>query len=1053
MMRNVTAETPRVKHAPHPHDQPPIGAKFGNVRLLVLAGRWWKLVCCSDRGRRISLTGFWLGLLFSSFFPALTWAAPQTQVLVEDVEIEGARRFPRDTILYYIQTREGDIYNPAQLERDLKSLWAQNLFSDIEVLVRDGERGGKVVIFRVKENPIIRDLKFEGLKSVTESDVLTRFREKRVGVSKEEMWDPAKGQVAKRVLKDLLSEKGHPDAEITLRDEELSAAAVGITFVVEEGPRVRVLRIDFEGNKIFSDDELRRPMKNVKEAGFITRFTSRDIYHPEAFRDDLERVRFFVLADHGYLEAQIGEPTVEMIKRDSFLPFRIPLVCPPNEGLRIVVQINEGRQFRFGKIEIEGNTVFSDDQIKALIGIKTGDVVRSTVIQKGVYETLKDLYGRLGYIQMIARPDQELKDDPQDPTKGIADFTITIEEGRQYTLHHLEFIGNTNTRDKVLRREMLVAEGEIFDQSLWKFSLQRLNQLGFFEEIKEEDATLKPDDRTGLLDIDLRVKEKGRNQIQFTGGASGIGGSFFGLEYSTNNLLGYGESLSFSLAAGNRQRFFLFSFTEPYLFDRDISLGFSVFTRSLDFFGGGLGGVTAAGGLFGFTLSGDSLFKEKSTGFSIFTSTPLTTITKRWLSLSRWTRVGLSYSYNSTSVEDPPVNRNANPDDDIPVTFRQPDIRSSTIVPSLFYNSLQGTVFDPTGGQSLSLSVGLSGRFLGSDFGLVQPAIEYKRFLSTPWKFRNQATVFGFRLLAGHLFPFGPRFETNSLSFVGGTPIFSRFFLGGEDTIRGYDVRSISPVVLVERRLTTTNVQAVSGEEIDLLRTTNVLPVVRDDDPPLTSPFVREELIRSFTFTNRLINLSPIPIGGDTQLLFNAEYRIPLTPPGSFNLSIAAFADVGSTFNLRRYNDQLIISNPLLQTISPFLGLNTDQLTSVVFAPGGGMVINPDGRLATQEEIDFARLAQGSPAGALPNGYTSIFIRGIGQTKDTVFLSQAESGLKGIDNYRASVGIEFRILMPVVNVPFRLIYAYNPNARVVPRPDQIFREQRTAFRFSIGRTF
>ncbi|MBI3951689.1 MAG: hypothetical protein HY314_14665, partial [Acidobacteria bacterium] len=138
---------------------------------------------------------------------------------------------------------------------------------------------------------------------------------------------------------------------------------------------------------------------------------------------------------------------------------------------------------------------------------------------------------------------------------------ITIEEGRQFTLRFVEFVGNTITRDKVLRRELLVPEGEIFDQTLWKLSLQRLNQLGFFEEIKESDATFKPDERTGKLDIDLRVKEKGRNQIQFTGGASGIGGSFFGLEYSTNNLFGYGESLTFSVAAGNRQKSFLFSFS------------------------------------------------------------------------------------------------------------------------------------------------------------------------------------------------------------------------------------------------------------------------------------------------------------------------------------------------------------------------------------------------------------------------------------------------------------------------------------------------------------
>ncbi len=1000
---------------------------------------------------RTRLWPFWPVVLFLWLSPTLAFALNQGQVLVEDVQIQGNRRFPRETILYYIQTRAGDIYNPAQLERDLKSLWAQNLFSDIQVLVRDGEFGGKVVIFRVKENPIIRDLQFKGLKSATESDVLQEFRERHVGVSKEEMWNPAKGQVAKRVLKSFLAAKGHPDAQIDIEVEELSAAAVGVTFHINEGPRVRVLKIDFEGNKVFTDGQLRKAMKNVKEAGFITRFTSRDIYHPDALRDDLERVRFFVLMDHGYLESQIGEPRVETMKRKhGFLifPFRIPLISPPKQGLHIIIPIDEGRQFRIGKIAIEGNTVFSDEQILQVIGLKSGEIVRSTVIQKGVHEILPQLYGQLGYIQMIPNISQELRDDPEDPTKGIADFTISIEEGRQYTLHRLEFVGNTYTRDKVLRREMLVAEGEIFNQQLWKASILKLNQLGFFEEIKEEDAELKPDDRTGLLDIDLHVKEKSRNQINFTGGASGIGGSFFGLDYSTNNLFGYGESLSLSIAAGNRQRFFMFTFTEPYVLDHNVSLGFQFFARSLDFFGGGLGAV-GFGGLAGFFLSGDSLFKQKSVGFSVFTSTGLSTLTRRWPRISRFTRVGLSYSYSSTSVEDPPVNRDDNPDNDIPVTFRQPNIRTSTVVPSLFYNTLD-SFLDPTRGQSLSIQLGISGRFLGGDVNLLQPSVEYKRFMRMPWKVRGKPTVFGFRVLWAHLFPFGRRFESNSLSFVGGTPIFSRFFLGGEDTIRGFNVRSISPVVLVERRLTTTNVVAVSGRTPDpLLRSQDILPVVREADPPLTTPFVRESIIRQFTFRDRLINRSLIPIGGDTELLFNAEYRIPLAGP----LSVAAFADIGSAFNLRKYDDQFIISNPLPQIIQPFLGLTPDQLTSIVIDPTGGIVINPDGRFATQEEIEFARLAQGVSQGLLPKGFSTIFIRGLGQTKDRIFLSQAESGLSSIDNYRASVGIEFRITMPVVNAPFRLIYAYNPNARVRPGPFQIFREDRTVFRFSVGRTF
>jgi outer membrane protein insertion porin family len=935
------------------------------------------------------------------------------------------------------------------LSRDLKSLWAQNLFKDVKVLVKDGERGGKVIIFRVTENPIIRDLQFKGLKSITESDVLTKFREKRVGVSKEEMWDPAKGQGAKKVLKDLLSEKGHPQAEIEVAAEELSTATVAVTFNIEEGPRVRVLKIDFEGNKVFSEGDLRSGMKLVKEAGLITRFTSRDVYHPEMLQADLERMRFFVMMDQGYLEAQIGQPQVEPYRREHgflFFPFRIPLLSPPWEGLRVVVPISEGRQFRFGDIKIEGNTVFSDDQIKAIIGIKTGDTVRSTLIQKGVYEVLKELYGRLGYIQMVAYPGQDFRDDPQDPAKGIADFTITIEEGRQYTLRFVEFTGNTLTRDKVLRRELFVAEGEIFDQALWKASLQKLNQLGFFEEIKEEDATHKPDDREGMLDIELRVKEKGRNQIQFTGGASGIGGSFFGLDYSTNNLFGYGESLTFSLAAGNRQRYFLFSFTEPYLFDRNISLGFSLSHRSLDFFGGGLGAFDQFN-LLGFQIDRGSLFKESSDSFSVFTSTPFTTLTKKWLGFGRYARVGFSYSYSSTSVEDPPNNRDADPSNDIPVSFSQPDIRTSTIVPSLFYNSLD-QYLDPTRGQSFSLSLGVTSKVLGGDVNLVQPSLEYKFFHPAFGKVRGKPTVLGMRFLGGHISPFGQRFNSNSLAFVGGTPIFSRFFLGGEYDIRGYNIRSISPVTFVEQRLTTRNVAVVPVEAADPLGTADVLPLAGEADPPLLQPYVREGIVRDFTFTDRFAGFSPIPIGGDTQLLFNLEYRVPLVGP----LSLAFFGDVGSVFNLRRYEDQIIRSNPLQQIINPLLVFSPEEYFSLArgFFDTRVLTLNADGRFATQEEIEFARLSQGT---ASPAGFQQVFIRGLGTTRQTVFLSQSESGIKAIDNYRSSVGLEFRFQMPVVNVPFRLIWAYNPNARTDLSPTQIFIEKRSEFRFSIGRTF
>jgi len=202
---------------------------------------------------------------------------------------------------------------------------------------------------------------------------------------------------------------------------------------------------------------------------------------------------------------------------------------------------------------------------------------------------LEKLYGRSGFIQYSYEVAPEFKPNPQKPDEGIADFTIVITEGKQFTLRRLEFQGNTYTRDNVLRREVAVNEGDIFDKALWDFSVLKLNQLGFFDPIdKDKDAELRTTEETGEVEVNLRVSERGRNQIAFNGGISGIGGSFFGLDYSTNNLLGYGESLTLDIQAGSRSKQFTFGFTEPYLFDRPISAGFQLFYQNYQYFGGGV---------------------------------------------------------------------------------------------------------------------------------------------------------------------------------------------------------------------------------------------------------------------------------------------------------------------------------------------------------------------------------------------------------------------------------------------------------------------------------
>ncbi|MBA2340010.1 MAG: hypothetical protein H0V88_06420, partial [Pyrinomonadaceae bacterium] len=406
--------------------------------------------------------------------------AQQQQRLVEDVRIVGNRRLRQDDLLYYVQTRAGDPFNEAQVQRDFQALLALTFFDKTasRVYTEDGPRGGVVVIFEVKELPIIRDIQFEGLKAVTESDVLKAFREQRVGISKESVFDPVKLRNAVRVIKELLAARGYPNATVEPRQEEVSQTSTAITFVINQGDRVRVVEIDFEGNENFSDGELRAQMKLVREAGLITRFKGQDILDREKLDYDLRNVRQY-MASKGYLNARIGEPRIEGLgERRTGLFIPLPLLSSTDEALRITVPVTQGRVYRVGEVKIEGNSIFSEQVIRGVLGLTAGEIANGQRISKALYEDLKKAYGSQGFIQYSAEVEPAYGDNAQNPKEGVADFTITIDEGKQFTLRRLEFLGNTFTRDNVLRREVLINEGDVYNQLRFEQSVLFLNQLG-----------------------------------------------------------------------------------------------------------------------------------------------------------------------------------------------------------------------------------------------------------------------------------------------------------------------------------------------------------------------------------------------------------------------------------------------------------------------------------------------------------------------------------------------------------------------------------------------
>jgi outer membrane protein insertion porin family len=986
--------------------------------------------------RRVSFlaSAFILALVsLFSFRPALAQAAGQ-EFLVEDVEIRGNRRIPRESILYYVQSKPQDRFDLNLAQRDLQAIIQMGLFDPLatKLFVEDGPRGGKIIIFQVKEYPIIRDLQYRGMKSATESEVLTRFKERRVQVSKESQFDPAKANGARIVLRELMAEKGHPEAKVEVEVEDISATTVALIFNVEEGPRVRIKEIQFTGDRDgFSQRRLRGAMKLVKESGLISTFTSKDIYFKDKLQHDLELVRFY-LGQKGYLQAKIGEPEIEKAGTvSSGLP--IPLLRKTGPGLKISIPIEVGRRYRIKKVEEKGVTILQAGIVKAVSGLREGEWVDAKKIQDNVFKGIKDLYGQYGYIQ--ASVDFIPKFNDTSPEEGEVEITLEVDEGRQFTLRRLEFIGNTNTRDVVLRREVAINEGDPYNKRYWDYSIVKLNQLGLFDEIKEKDAITRTNDRDQTVDIDLQVKEKGRQQIQLNGGVSGFAGSFFGLEYSTNNLLGYGESLSIGISGGNRSQSVQFGFTEPYFLGKPVSLGFSIYAQKYQYIGSGFNFSNASqilqSSFFGLSsIDADTLFTQQSVGGVVSMSSPLQVLTRRFRGFAGFTRVGLSYSLSSTSIQDPALNRDADPTNDIPVTFSQPKILTSRVTPSLIYNSLNAFQ-DPTRGTSLYLGFSLSGGLLGGDVNTFSPSMEYKYFIPVFKRRSEKPHVVGMRFRADHIRTYGRQFQTDSLAFVGGIPLYERFYLGGEYDIRGYNIRSISPVVATDGFLSTRNVVAKVADPND---STQLI------DAP--AGLVNPSVIRNFTFQApegncteqpsadcNVVNARRFftPIGGDTQFIYNLEYRVPVFSV----LSVAAFADVGTTFNARKYKDQVTKTNFIFQNITP-----------------SGVTLNPAGRVATEEELASAPRDQfGSPI-----GYRTVFLQGDSRSFDIV--RNSEGNIKFLSDIRSSMGAELRVQMPVINVPFRLIFAYNPQAKTdITDPRVLFIERRTAVRFSVGRTF
>ncbi|HZI58868.1 MAG TPA: outer membrane protein assembly factor BamA, partial [Verrucomicrobiae bacterium] len=519
-----------------------------------------------------------LGLFLCGLVPK-SFAAPQAGQIIEDIDVIGNRRIPTETVKSRIYTRVGDVYDETALQRDLRSVWNSGYFEDVRMEREQSPKGWRIHIY-VREKPTIRTIEYKGLNSVSVSDVLERYKKVKVPLTVDSPYDPTKVIKAKVVLQQLLSEHGRQFANISVQVQQVPPASVSVTFNVKEGPKIKVGKIRFTGNKHVNSRTLRTAMKNLHPIGIPKSIFLEGVFaktfDASKLEEDAERVRE-ALQTYGYFKAVVDDPKTQL--RDTSSKAHIPFVqSGKGKVMDITVPIEEGDKYKLKAITFKGNkAILNTTLLRSVFPIKDGETFNKQLIGKGL-DNLRKAYGELGYIDFAPVPTTDIDDEKKEIT-----LNVEVEEGKPYFVRRIEFQGNTTTRDRVIRRELLVQEGQVFNSRLWDISVLRLNQLNYFDPLKPEDDTeRKLNTQDGTVDLTVKVREKGKNSIGLTGGVSGLEGSFIGLNYETNNFLGLGETLQVQANVGSLSRVLLFGFTEPYMFDRPLTLGFTVYSRRFD---------------------------------------------------------------------------------------------------------------------------------------------------------------------------------------------------------------------------------------------------------------------------------------------------------------------------------------------------------------------------------------------------------------------------------------------------------------------------------------
>ena len=633
--------------------------------------------------------------------------------MVTQIDVVGAKKVEEATVRFKLKTRVGDPYSPEVVREDIKSLYTLGYFEDI-VVQADIFEGGLKVIFVLHEKPSVQKIAIVGNKKLAVDKI-----KGKIDLVEGAIVPP--GSLTKNAEKIRLfyEEEGYYQARVEGREERLSAQEVAVTFDIVEGEKFDVGEIRIVGNKYLKEKDIKGKLQTSEV--FLWFFGG--TLKREELRRDLDRIRAYYL-DNGFLDIAVAEPEIQIDQKKG--------------QLRVVISVEEGAQYRIGNLTVTGASLFPESEIRGLIRSQAGGIFSRETLQADVV-AVTDRYAERGYLFADVAPVTDMRRDER-----IVHVSMEITEGRQAFLNRIEIVGNARTRDKVIRREIALIEGDVFNSALLKRSRENLEKIGFFEEVKVETRRGTAQDQ---VDVVVDLKEKPTGAFTIGGGFSSVDGLIAAVSISQNNLFGYGKRATVAVQIGQNASRFNLVYSDPHFWDSDYLLEARGFKTVTDY--------------------------QNSQGYNTDTTGVV-------LSVGRWL-YGQVFGLMSYTLENVLI-KDLEPFAPLIIQQQAAQNGGEAITSALslaLTRDTRDSFSEPTRGNRTRIAATYAGGFLGFDNNFNKYAIESSQYWPLWWK------------LVGNLrgtFWYGDSFgDTFNL------PAQERFYLGGANTVRGFKNFTISP--------------------------------------------------------------------------------------------------------------------------------------------------------------------------------------------------------------------------------------------------------------------